>query len=136
MKKVFMSSLLLPTIAVAQQEKPNIIIVYSDDMGYSDLSCYGGNYTPTPNMDKLAAEGLRFTQYYTACPISSPSRVAITTGMYPTRWGITTYLQTRAGNTQNEQNDFLKDNAPSMARTLQANGYATGHFGHSYAMGP
>ena len=110
-------------------EKPNIIIMYIDDMGYSDPSCYGGTYTPTPNIDKLAEEGIRFTQYYSACPISSPSRVAITTGMYPTRWGITTFLQTRAGNAENEQNDFLNDKAPSMARVFKENGYATGHFG-------
>jgi arylsulfatase A-like enzyme len=116
----------LPPISA---EKPNIIMVYIDDMGYSDLSCYGGTYASTPNMDKLAEEGIRFTQYYSACPISSPSRVAITTGMYPTRWGITTFLQTRAGNAENEQNDFLNDKAPSMARALKENGYATGHFG-------
>jgi len=110
-------------------EKPNIIIVYIDDMGFSDPSCYGGNYAPTPNIDKLADEGIRFTQYYSACPISSPSRAGITTGMYPTRWGITTFLDTRAANAKNEQNDFLSDQAPSMARVLRTNGYATGHFG-------
>lgn len=117
------------TLAAETTEKPNIIVIYIDDMGYSDLGCYGGKYTPTPNMDRLAAEGVRFTQYYSSCPISSPSRVGITTGMYPTRWGITTYLQTRAGNAQNEQNDYLDDRAPSMARTMKENGYATGHFG-------
>ncbi|MDR1335619.1 MAG: sulfatase-like hydrolase/transferase [Tannerella sp.] len=115
--------------ASAAIDKPNIIIMYIDDMGYSDPACYGGDYAPTPNIDKLADEGIRFTQYYTACPISSPSRVGITTGMYPTRWGITTFLQTRAGNAASEQNDFLNNRAPSMARALQANGYATGHFG-------
>jgi arylsulfatase A-like enzyme len=119
----------LPVAHAENPEKPNIIVIYIDDMGFSDLACYGGNYTPTPNMDKLAEEGIRFTQYYTACPISSPSRTGITTGMYPTRWGITTYLQTRAGNAAAEQNDFLDDKAPSMARALKANGYVTGHFG-------
>ena len=116
----------LPLISA---EKPNIIIINIDDMGFSDPACYGGTYTPTPNIDKLAEEGIRFTQYYTASPISSPSRAALTTGMYPTRWGITSYLQTRAGNAEQEQNDFLDDKAPSMARILKANGYATGHFG-------
>ena len=116
-------------LVVQATEKPNIIIVYVDDMGYSDLNCYGGTYTPTPNMDKLAEEGIKFNQYYTSCPISSPSRAGITTGMYPTRWGITTFLQDRAGNARNEQNDYLDDRAPSMARALKENGYATGHFG-------
>lgn len=115
---------------MAQTEgSPNIIVIYIDDMGYSDLGCYGGNYVPTPNIDRMAKEGIRFTQYYSACPISSPSRTAITTGMYPTRWGITTFLQDRAGNARNEQNDFLDHRAPSMARAMQEHGYATGHFG-------
>jgi arylsulfatase A-like enzyme len=129
MKKIVVLPLMACGLPALSVEKPNIIILYIDDMGFSDPSCYGGTYTPTPNIDKLADEGLRFTQYYSACPISSPSRVAITTGMYPTRWGITTFLQTRAGNAENKQNDFLDDRAPSMARALKANGYATGHFG-------
>lgn len=130
MKKIASLPLLMACgMSALSAEKPNIIIVYIDDMGFSDPSCYGGNYAPTPNIDKLAEEGIRFTQYYSACPISSPSRVGITTGMYPTRWGITTFLDTRAANAKNEQNDFLNDQAPSMARTLKSNGYATGHFG-------
>ena len=97
---------------------------------YSDPSCYWSEYyVETPNIDRLAAEGIRFTQFYTSCPISSPSRTGLTTGMYPTRWGITTFLQDRAGNAANEQNDFLDPSAPSMARALKAGGYATGHFG-------
>ncbi len=111
------------------QDKPNVIVVYIDDMGYSDLSCYGGDYTETANIDKIAAEGIKFNQYYSACPISSPSRTGITTGMYPTRWGITTFLDTRAANANNEQNDFLSDKAPSMARAFKNGGYHTGHFG-------
>lgn len=130
MKKITALPLIMACgIPAVSAEKPNIIIIYIDDMGFSDPSCYGGNYAPTPNIDKLANEGIRFTQYYSACPISSPSRVGITTGMYPTRWGITTYLNTRAAQVQNESNDYLDDKAPSMARTLKANGYATGHFG-------
>ena len=116
-------------LPVVSQDKPNIIVVYVDDMGYSDPSCYGGDYVPTPNIDRMAEEGIRFTQYYTSCPICSPSRAGITTGMYPTRWGITTFLQDRAGNAANEQNDFLDASAPSMARALKAGGYMTGHFG-------
>ncbi len=111
------------------QDKPNVIVVYIDDMGYSDLSCYGGDYTETANIDRIAAEGIKFNQYYSACPISSPSRTGITTGMYPTRWGITTFLDTRAANANNEQNDFLSDKAPSMARAFKNGGYHTGHFG-------
>ncbi len=109
-------------------ENPNIILIYIDDMGFADLTSFGGQY-PTPHMDQMAKEGIRFSQYYSACPISSPSRVAVTTGMYPARWGINTFLQTRNGNANAEQNDYLDNRAPSIARTLKQNGYATAHFG-------
>lgn len=78
--------------------KPNIILVLTDDMGYGDLACYGGQFAPTPNLDRMAREGVRFTQYYSASPICSPSRTGLTTGMFPGRWQITSYLQTRAPN--------------------------------------
>ena len=128
-KKLVLPLLVGSSLTAFAAEKPNIIIIYVDDMGFSDPSSFGGTYTPTPNIDKLALEGIRFSQYYSACPISSPSRTGITTGMYPTRWGITTYLQDRKGNQANEQNDFLDNRAPSMARVLKGNGYSTGHFG-------
>lgn len=128
-KLLLSSAALLPVLGTAQTERPNIIIMNIDDMGYSDPSCFGGDYVNTTNIDQLANEGLTLSQFYTACPISSPSRVGLTTGMYPTRWGINTFLQERVNNAKNEQNDFLSDKAPSMARALKASGYATGHFG-------
>ena len=128
-KSLSLSLLLGSTFTLVANEKPNIIIIYVDDMGFGDVSCNGGNFTQTTNIDKLAEEGIRFTQYYSASPISSPSRTGITTGMYPTRWGIRTFLQSRKGNAKAHQNDFLSDKAPSLARTLKENGYATGHFG-------
>lgn len=115
--------------APAPTRPPNIIVVLTDDMGYSDLGCYGGQFAPTPNLDRMAREGLRFTQFYVASPICSASRTGFTTGMFPARWRITSYLQTRAGNRGCQQADFLDPQAPSLARTLQAAGYATGHFG-------
>lgn len=114
---------------VYSQEKPNVIVIYVDDMGYGDLSCYGGEIKQTPNIDKLANEGIRFTQYYTASPVSSPSRVGITTGMHPLSWQINTFLDTKKANKNCEQKDYLEANAPSMARAFQQAGYATGHFG-------
>jgi arylsulfatase A-like enzyme len=120
-------ALLLATVAYA--ERPNIIFILTDDMGYGDVGCYGGKFVPTPNIDRLASEGTRFTQFSVASPICSPSRVGATTGMFPARWRITSYLQTRAGNRACEQADFLDPKAPTVARTLKAAGYATGHFG-------
>jgi predicted AlkP superfamily pyrophosphatase or phosphodiesterase len=109
-------------------EKPNIILIYIDDMGFADLSSFGGPYE-TPNLDKLAKEGIRFAQYYSACPISSPSRVAVTTGMYPARWGINTFLQTRKGNANAEQNDFLNNEAKRLCNCAfrkMAHGWRSG----------
>src|SRR4029077_13465675 len=109
----------------ASDTRPNIIFLLTDDMGYGDVGCYGGDFVPTPNIDRLAAEGTKFTQFYVASPVCSPSRTAFLTGMYPARWHITNYLQTRAGNRNSEQADFLDPKAPSIARTLKDAGYAT-----------
>ena len=109
--------------------RPNIVFVLTDDMGYSDLSCYGGNFAPTPNLDRLATEGVRFTHFYDNAPICSPSRAAFITGMFPARWHFTTFLDTRAKNRDCEQTDFLPPSAPALARVLKGAGYATGHFG-------
>jgi len=109
--------------------KPNIIFVLTDDMGYGDPCCYGGKFAPTPHVDRMAQEGIRFVQYYSASPICSPSRVGATTGMFPARWRITSYLQERKLNAACEQVDYLDPKAPSLARALKAAGYATAHFG-------
>jgi arylsulfatase A-like enzyme len=109
--------------------KPHIVFILTDDMGSGDLGCYGGTVAPTPNIDRLAHEGIRFTRYYSASPICSPSRAGLLTGQFPARWRITSFLQTRAGNRECEQVDFLDPAAPSLARALQAAGYATAHIG-------
>jgi arylsulfatase A-like enzyme len=108
---------------------PNILFILADDMGPGDLGCYGGKQAPTPRIDQLAKEGTRFTQYYSASPICSPSRAGIITGMYPARWRITSFLQTKKGNAGCEQDDFLDPKAPSLPRALKGAGYTTAHFG-------
>ena len=92
--------------APAQQPVPNVIVVLADDLGPGDLVCYGGA-TPTPHLDRMATEGVRFTRYYAAAPICSPSRCGLLTGQFPGRWRITSFLQTRAGNRACEQADVL-----------------------------
>jgi arylsulfatase A-like enzyme len=114
--------------AHAAETPPNIIVVLADDLGVGDLACYGGK-TPTPNLDTMAREGTRFTQFYVASPICSPSRAGLITGQFPARHRITSYLQTRRGNRACEQADFLATNAPSLPRVLKAAGYATAHIG-------
>jgi arylsulfatase A-like enzyme len=115
--------------AAVPAARPNVIVFLADDMGYGDLSCYGGKQVPTPRIDRLAAEGTRFTQYYSASPICSPSRCGIITGNYPARWNITSFLQTKKGNAGCEMADYLDPKAATLPRAMKAAGYATGHFG-------
>ncbi len=112
-----------------EQQKPNIIFIFIDDMGYGDLSSYGNRKLNTPNIDRLVDEGIKFNNFYVGSPICSPSRVAVTTGQYPSRHRITSFI---AGSEQNKKRgmvNYLDTDAPSMARTMQKNGYATAHFG-------
>jgi uncharacterized sulfatase len=109
--------------------RPNIHFVLIDDMGYRDLSCFGGKRVQTPQIDRLAREGLRFNQFYVNSPICSPSRVALTTGQYPNRWRITSYLETRQADKRRGMADWLSPDAPSLARFLHDAGYYTAHIG-------
>ncbi len=120
--------LLLPLLASAAA-RPNFIFVLIDDMGYGDMSCYGETRIRTEHLDRLAKEGIRFTQFYVGSPICSPSRTALTTGQFPARWRITSYLANRQANQQRGMAQWLDPLAPTLARALQQAGYATGHFG-------
>jgi uncharacterized sulfatase len=121
-----------PVVAAAEPapaRRPNIIMILIDDMGWGDLSCFGNKEAETPNIDRLAAEGLRFEQFYVASPICSPSRVGLSTGQYPQRWRIGSYLEFRAVNTARGMDNWLNPKAPMLARMLRDAGYSTGHFG-------
>ncbi|MEM1354709.1 MAG: sulfatase-like hydrolase/transferase [Planctomycetota bacterium] len=111
------------------REQPNVILVFIDDMGWADFSCFGNHDASTPAIDRLAAEGIAFEQFYVNSPICSPSRVAISTGQYPQRWGITSFLAHRGQNSSRGMVDWLDPEAPMLARSLRQAGYATGHFG-------
>jgi arylsulfatase A-like enzyme len=110
-------------------ERPNVLFILVDDLGYGDLSCTGNAEVRTGNLDRLAREGIRFTQFYANSPICSPSRVAFTTGQYPARYRIHSYLASRRRNRERGMRDFLDPRAPAVARTFQRAGYATAHFG-------
>lgn len=120
---------LLPAAVSGAPERPNILVVFIDDMGWSDLSSFNGTGTTTEHIDQLASEGIRFTNFYVNSPICSPSRVALSTGQYPQRWRITSYLSNRKANKQRGVAQWLDPRAPMLARQLQQSGYATGHFG-------
>ncbi len=109
--------------------RPNIVTVFIDDMGWSDLSCFAGDRARTENIDALAEDGLRFTNFYVNSPICSPSRVALSTGQYPQRWRISSYLAARQLNRDRGIAQWLDPQAPMLARQLHKAGYRTGHFG-------
>jgi arylsulfatase A-like enzyme len=90
----------LSTSAVAANAKrpPNIVVFLVDDLGATDLGCFGSTFYETPNVDRLAREGMRFTSAYAACPVCSPTRASMMTGRYPQRTGITDYINPRGGN--------------------------------------
>lgn len=108
--------------------RPNIIYILADDLGYSELGCYGNRFNETPNLDKLAGQGVRFTQAYAAAPVSSPYRAALMTGQYPARIGITDYLRPNAG-------QFLDTLYVTLPEALKANGYHTGIIGKWHLSG-
>src|SRR3954468_8504318 len=89
----------LTTIYAQAPNRPNVIIIFIDDLGYGDLSCYGNRQLETTNIDALARQGTRLTQFYVNSPVCSPSRVAMMTGHYPARHRFYTYL---AGRKQNK----------------------------------
>lgn len=122
-------TLCLVQFAAFAASRPNVIFVLIDDMGYADMSCYGETRIQTVHLDQIAREGIRFTQFYVNAPICSPSRTALTTGQFPARWRMTSYLDNRAMNDRRGVAQWLDTNAPTVARTLRQAGYTTGHFG-------
>ena len=85
-------------------QQPNIVVVNIDDMGWGDFHAYGSAYSQTPNIDALASQGTRFTQFYNAAPICSPSRAGLFTGQYAARSGINSFLD-------NTTSNLARDNA-------------------------
>ncbi|QDX26944.1 sulfatase-like hydrolase/transferase [Sphingomonas suaedae] len=109
--------------------KPNILFVLVDDMGYGDLSITGNRLVATPHIDALARDGLMMTQFYDASPICSPSRAGFMTGRFPARDRFVTFVDGRRRNAAFNQADWLDPKLPTLPRTLQQVGYATGQFG-------
>lgn len=115
--------------AKVKNKKPNVIFVFADDWGWGDLGCYGHQSLKTPNLDKLASQGLLFTQFYVNNPVCSPSRASVMTGQYPARLGIHGHLATHDFNKERNMPDFLDPNVPTITKLFKSDGYATAHFG-------
>lgn len=84
--------------SLSQQQKPNVILILADDLGWADLRCYGSAFYETPHLDKLAAQGARFTRAYATAPVCSPTRASIMTGKYPVKTGVTDWIPGRQVN--------------------------------------
>jgi uncharacterized sulfatase len=129
MRSFFLLFSVLLLVIPSSAAPPNLVMIFIDDMGWGDFSCFGNKDAQTPNIDRMAAEGIRFHQFHVNSPICSPSRCALTTGQYPQRWRINSYLNNRADNDRRGVALWLDPRAPTLARILQQSGYATGHFG-------
>jgi len=104
--------------------RPNVIVILTDDQGSADAGCYGAKDLVTPAIDSLAARGVRFTQFYAAAPVCSPSRAGLLTGRYPLRCGVTGNCASQRGG-----KEALPVSQKTMADMFRAAGYATAHVG-------
>jgi len=111
-----------PTTATTPTERPNIVLIFMDDMGYGDLSCTGSSLIRTPRMDEIGEQGLTFTQMYSAAPTCTPSRASLLTGRYAQRVGLPRVIFP-------EEPEGLPDSEVTIAHLLGEQGYACGAFG-------
>ncbi len=135
--RIFLSAVIFLFVlcSCCEREKmqPNIIFILADDLGWPQLGCYGSDYYQTPNIDRLASEGIRFTNAYAAAPVCSPTRASILTGKYPARLHITDFIP---GNTKNcytlsqpDWQKYLPLEELTFAEMLKKEGYHTALFG-------
>jgi arylsulfatase A-like enzyme len=114
--------------ALLKDGKPNVIFILADDLGWAELGCYGNTFNETPNLDKLASQGMRFTDAYAPAPVCSPTRASLLTGQHPARVGIVDYLRP-------DTDDGLPTDHIAVAEVLRAAGYATGMIGKWHLSG-
>jgi len=123
----------LPLLAAAPLSRPNVILILADDLGWTDLSCYGSDLYETPHLDRLVRDGMKFTQAYSACTVCSPSRAAILTGKYPARLHLTDWIPGLPPENPRllvpPWTKYLPLEEVTMARTLRSAGYATASIG-------
>lgn len=115
----------LPLAAAESARPPNVVIIFADDLGYGDLGCYGNPSIRTPHLDQLAATGLRFTDFYSAAEVCTPSRAALLTGRYPVRNGMAGERRVLFPNSKGG----LPRDEITLAEALKSKGYATAHIG-------
>jgi arylsulfatase A len=123
----------LPVHAGAPVKRPNVIIILADDLGWSDLACYGSDLHATPHLDQLAKGGMRFNQNYSACTVCSPTRAALLTGKYPARLHITDWIPGLMPDNPKllvpDWTKYLPTTETTLAKLLRSMGYATAMIG-------
>jgi len=127
--------LLFPRVSVADERPLNVVIILADDLGWADLGCYGADVHETPNLDRFASEGVKFTQAYASAPVCSPTRAALMTGKYPARLHMTVWFEQSQDPPQNRRliPPLTEGNLPhaevTLAERLAEAGYFTAHLG-------
>jgi arylsulfatase A len=122
--RLLVASIVAFQTAMLVAEQPNVIVILADDQGSVDLGCYGASDLHTPHVDALAMRGVRFTQFYSAAPVCSPSRAGLLTGRWPVRAGVPSNCASQQG-----AKGALPPEEVTMAEMFQAAGYATAHIG-------
>ena len=115
-----------------KESRPNVLIFFIDDLGWSDLGCYGSEFHLTPNIDRLAASGLKFNSAYSSSSVCSPTRSSLMTGKHPVRFGITDWIgasQKRRILVTPKNNSFLPKKEVTLAEVFKGSGYETAYFG-------
>src|SRR5687768_5770190 len=131
---VAVSTCLFAVIRLANGAEPaaklNIIVVVADDLGWTDLGCYGSDLHETPHLDQLARDGMRFTSNYSACTVCSPTRAALLTGKYPARLRITDWIPGQPPDNPKllvpDWTKFLPTTEITLARLFRSRGYKIG----------
>src|SRR5262245_16412448 len=121
---IYLQSVRVTTAAetAVKADRPNIVIIYIDDLGYADIGPFGAKGYSTPNLDRMAKEGMKFTSFYSAQAVCSASRAALMTGCYPNRIGI-------AGALRPHSEVGISSNEMTIAQVCKQQGYATAIFG-------
>jgi len=126
---IFSSSCICHSSFAAQPQRPNIVFILADDLGWGDLACYGHPHIQTPNLGRLAREGVRFTSCYSASPVCSPSRVGLLTGRSPNRAGVYDWIpdieQVKIAAQDSRHLVHLRKDEVTLPRLLKDIGYAT-----------